>query len=186
MIDMLQEEIRKNTSTERQQIIAALYKFVRRRPGMDPRDYDYAGYNSERRQVHRDLQRAERLIRAVEIRQSIGVEQLKAAFKRAFSGRLSYWPAGEIINHGGSHTSSSPYPRLDYCTGQYFPTEYRKAVCAVMASALWDYWRDGYQKPPPEVSAGLSVGAKIRKSARQEFGLEIAKRYFDYRAGDYR
>lgn len=82
--------------------------------------------------------------------------------------------------------------RLEYCTGQYFPTEYRKAVCAVLAAALWEYWRDGHNasittkfKEGSDLRA-LSVRSMIRKSARKEFGLAIAKRYFDYRPEDYR
>lgn len=70
---------------------------------------------------------------------------------------------------------------------------YRKAVCAVMASALWDYWRSGHNAnaTPPHLEVANVVGngsvAKaIRLSARKEFGLEIAKRYFDYRPGDYK
>ncbi len=42
---------------------------------------------------------------------------------------------------------------IEYTTGQYMPTEYRKAVCAVLASALWEYTRD---KCMPPVS-GFSV-----------------------------
>jgi hypothetical protein len=37
---------------------------------------------------------------------------------------------------------------IGYCTGQYFPTEYRRAVCAVLASALWEYTR-GKAMPAP-------------------------------------
>jgi hypothetical protein len=43
--------------------------------------------------------------------------------------------------------------RLDYTTGQYWPTEYRRAAAAVLASALWSYWRDCV----PATPAGYAV-----------------------------
>jgi hypothetical protein len=80
--------------------------------------------------------------------------------------------------------------KLDYCTGQYFPTEYRKAVAAVLAQALWDHKRD-HCMPPEErqrkdsegtryLSNGkwLSAGEYIRTSFRKQFGRTIADRFF--------
>lgn len=181
---------------ERNQILNALQSFIRQKPGMEPGNYDPKGYRNERAQVLRDLHHAETLLAAVRWRTGIDAGKLKEAFPRAFSGRLTWIPAGEQFDHhsGGAHTSTSPYGRLEYCTGQYFPTEYRKAVCAVLASALWEYWRDGLKAIPVAGTEGakvygpelLSAGAYIRKSARKEFGVTIAKRYFDYRAEDYR
>jgi hypothetical protein len=58
--------------------------------------------------------------------------------------------------------------RVDYCTGQYFPTEYRAAACAVLATILWDY-----------ISPECKTGNDIRKWARAEFGRGIASRWFN-------
>ena len=58
--------------------------------------------------------------------------------------------------------------RLDYCTGQYFPTEYRAAACRVLASALWAYWRS------PE-----STADSLRAIARNQLGRAIARRWFN-------
>jgi hypothetical protein len=56
---------------------------------------------------------------------------------------------------------------VDYTTGQYFPTEYRNAACAVLAQAWRSYWRDcGYDAD------------RIRKAARATFGRGIASRWF--------
>lgn len=66
--------------------------------------------------------------------------------------------------------------RIDYCTGQYFPTEYRRAVCRVLASALWAHTRDTISG---EVLAGRSPGDRIRKYFRTWFGRTIASRYFN-------
>jgi hypothetical protein len=162
-----------DTTTERNQIMEALHGFIAQRGGIEPGNYgDYASYRQEQRSVTRDRHHAERLLGAIRWRDSIGADQLKEAMKRAFSGRLS-WENG----------------RVEYTAGQYFPTEYRKAVCAVAAAALWDYWREGYiNATPEEYQEGRAaiIAHDIRKSASKEFGLEIAKRYFDYRASDYR
>ena len=57
--------------------------------------------------------------------------------------------------------------KLTYHVGQYWPTEYRAAVCRKLASAIWSYWRD----------CGYSADA-IRTKARAEFGRGIAARWF--------
>lgn len=177
--------------TERELILANLDAFVRQRSGMDYRDYgDAASYRSEQRAVTRDLHDYRTLRAAVQWRDGIDAAALKDAF-RAFSGRLTW---------NGK--------RMDYCTGQYFPTEYRKAACAVLASALWDYTRDKAMpwasyvvesKPfatltdakayaatfaPVFVAIearhdGLSPGDWLRRYFRREFGRGLAGRYFN-------
>jgi hypothetical protein len=93
-------------------------------------------------------------LRAVENKPGITAEHLTAAFPRAFSGRLSWDGA-----------------KLDYCTGQYWPTEYRAAACAVLASALWTYWRAGLDNP--------TGGPQIQAIARRAFEPAIAKKWFN-------
>ena len=150
-------------SSERAAILAALDAWIRQRPGLDPRNYishgaDDAGrkaYRAEVRAIGRDLRDARELLRAVELRPSIGAPELRKAFS-AFSGRLTWRAVGEVCDTcNGAGTlgterntcytckASGTYPRseLDYCTGQYWPTEYRAAACVVLASALWAYWR---------------------------------------------
>lgn len=158
---------------ERVNIIAALYRFVAQRPGLEFGNYgDVAAYRSELRGITKDLNHARQLIRAVEL-SSIDAEALKEAFKSAFSGRLSW--------NGQS---------LEYCTGQYWPTEYRRAVCAVMASALWAHKRDhcmpeGVLMHNSETGEtlkrynGLRAGDFIRAKFRKEFGRGIASRWFN-------
>ncbi len=62
---------------------------------------------------------------------------------------------------------------VDYCTGQYFPIEYRRAACAVLAAALWDYYRADI---PPETE---KRGDKLRAKFKRMFGTRIQKRWFD-------
>jgi hypothetical protein len=148
--------------TEHDRITAGLFDFINQRPGLDPRNYishwaDDAGrtaYRSESRQITRDLQDARTLLREVSGR-TFTQDQWAAAF-RAYSGRLS-WDG----------------TRLDYCTGQYWPTEYRRAVCAVVASLLWHDYREAIGGM--DLSSG---GDAIRTHFRQRFGRGLAKRWF--------
>ena len=141
---------------ERDAILAALESFARQRPGLEYGNYgDPVAYRAESRAITRDLHHVYTLLHRVQLAPSITSSNLKEAF-RAFSGRLTW---------NGQ--------RLDYCTGQYFATEYRRAVCAVLASALWAYWREN----APE---GLArPGDYLREKARREFGRTIAGRWFN-------
>jgi hypothetical protein len=143
----------------RDNILHALAAFAATRPGLDPRNYisswrDTEGrkaYAAEVRSITRDLHHARALLTAVRL-SGITEAQLIEAF-RAFGGRLS-WDG----------------QRLDYCVGQYYPTEYRKAVCAVLASALWAYYRD---------DCCADTGDKIRLAARRALPRAIALRWFN-------
>ena len=166
-----------NSLPSRETLVALLSAFARQRPGLDFANYgSVSSYRSELRQITKDLQHARTLIRAVEL-SSITAESLLAAFS-AYSGRLSYDAATNSLN---------------YCAGQYFPTEYRKAVCAVCASALWAHVR-AYSMPAPTVKQhgkagepmrtehvydGLSAGDWLRRKFRREFGRGIASRWFN-------
>ncbi len=112
-------------------ITEALMRFARQRSGMDYRNYgDAASYRAEQRSITRDLRDARTLLAAVSWRDSIDGDALMRATRDAYSGRLTIGmsPKGML--------------RVDYCAGQYFPTEYRRAVCAVLASAIWAHARD--------------------------------------------
>ena len=141
---------------EKVTILQALTAFAAGRPGLEYANYgDPASYRAESRAITRDLHHVYTLLRRVQLAPSITSADLKDAF-RAYSGRLS-WDG----------------QRLDYTTGQYFPTEYRRAVCAVLASALWDYWRDCV----PETVT--NKGDHIRAKARRDLGRTIAARWFN-------
>ena len=167
------------TALSKAQIISALYAFAAQRGGIDPRDYgDWRAYRSESRSVTKDGKEARDLIRAVEL-SGITAEQILAACKSAFSGRL-----GIVAKQQNGET----WAAVSYCTGQYFPTEYRKAVCAVCASALWDYVRSECMPPcVPKAGPtggfvdtydGLSAGDWLRRHFRRTYGRAIASRWF--------
>ena len=143
----------------RDNILHALAAFAATRPGLDPRNYisswsDTEGrkaYAAEVRSITKDLHHARALLTAVRL-SGITEAQLVTAF-RSFSGRLS-WDG----------------QRLDYCTGQYYPTEYRRAVCAVLASALWCYFRE---------DCNCTTNDKIRLAARRALPRAIVSRWFN-------
>jgi hypothetical protein len=147
---------------KRDMILNALQAFIAQRPGLEFGNYgDVSAYRSEMRAITKDRHIAEKLLAAVRWRTSIGEKELREAF-RAFSGRLSIEdrPDGAIA--------------LSYCTGQYFPTEYRKAAAAVLAAALWDNMRDNTLLPDTP-----NKGERLRATFRREFGRTIQSRYFD-------
>lgn len=144
-------------STKREQILQALIAFVRQRPGLEFCNYgDVSAYRSELRGITKDRRHAEELLSAVSWREGIDADALLSAAKGAFSGRLSIVETDKGIS-------------IDYCTGQYWPTEYRRAVCAVLSSALWDYWRNN----------GAETGDAIRKTARAELSRGVVSRWFN-------
>lgn len=100
-------------------VCSALQAWIAQRPGLSFADYgDTRAYRAESRSITRDRDDALALLRVARWR-TVTKAQWADAF-RAYSGRLSW--DGE---------------RLSYCTGQYWPTEYRRAACGVLASLLW-------------------------------------------------
>jgi hypothetical protein len=164
-------------------LIAALHKFINQRPGLEFGNYgDVKTYRAEVRSIGKDLREARQLLRAVELRDTITADDIIKASQGAYSGRLTITP----VDGGGF--------RLDYCTGQYFPTEYRRAVCAVLSSALWDYWRDHCMPKPFNLygtdtkwyawkdgsapAKPISAGDYLRNTAKRELGRSLAARWF--------
>jgi len=159
--------------TDKTAIISALRAFIRQRPGLEYRNYcsgyqDTTGrsaYFRELRGITKTLHEAKVLLVAVESEAGITGQALADAFS-AYSGRLS-WDG----------------TRVDYVTGQYWPTEYRAAVCAVLASALWNHKRDTLSidetEACPDHAPGVkNVGEVIRRSFRERFGRGIQRRWF--------
>lgn len=143
--------------TLKQNLLTALYAWIRQRPGLDYGNYgNPTSYRQELRSIQRDLHDARRFLRDVEL-SSITGNELLTAFS-AFSGRME-WKDGE----------------LHYCTGQYWPTEYRKCVAAIAANALWNYLREDYAKTAKDDE---SPGSAIRREFRKRYGRTIQTRWF--------
>ena len=136
------------------QLIQALRAWVAQRPGLEFGNYgDWPAYRSEVRSIGKDLQHARAMINYVAWHDSITAEMILSA---AQSGRLSIKVEGDKV-------------RIDYCTGQYWCTEYRPAVCRLLSSVIW-YWM---RANDPRRS-----GEMIRKAASRELGTSIAQRWF--------
>jgi|688.fasta_scaffold00954_9 hypothetical protein len=133
------------------EILEALARFVAQRSGIDGRNYGGSreAFMQDYRRILRDGREARALLRAVELSKGLPESILVDVLK---SGRLT-WDG----------------KRLEYCAGQYFPTEYRAAACRALASALWNYWRDG----------GRYTADQIREAARMNLGRGIASRWFN-------
>jgi hypothetical protein len=134
-------------------LIETLHDWINQRPGLEPANYmrgwdDTAGrsaYRSDARSITKDLHDARYLLDYIAIRDSITAERILEAAKHSFSGRLSITPKNDGF-------------KVDYCIGQYWSMEYRKATAAVLSGAIWDWLREGsyrtqttptrYAKPP--------------------------------------
>ncbi len=165
------------TKTE---LCQALRRWINQRPGMDYANYgDPVSYRAELRGITRQRADALQLLRAVELRESITAERILAELQ---SGSRLSWDAEKR--------------RLDYVTGQYWCTEYRRAACAALSSILWAWVRDtsmpapsGKTKRPVtfgdidgyRLASGklVSAGEWLRSHFRAEFGRGIASRWFN-------
>ncbi len=141
----------------KQAIINALRVFINQRSGIDFANYgERQSFMGDYRPMLKHGRYARQLLRFVERCDSITDKMLLDA-SRAFSGRLQFIERGDKVG-------------VDYTTGQYFPTEYRKAACAVLTTAIWDWLRDACE---------CKTGDDIRKAARREFGRGIASTWFN-------
>jgi hypothetical protein len=147
-------------------LIETLHDWINQRPGLEPANYmrgwdDTAGrsaYRSDARSITKDLHDARYLLDYIAIRDSITAERILEAAKHSFSGRLSITPKNDGF-------------KVDYCIGQYWSMEYRKATAAVLSGAIWDWLREGLQK--------TDDADTIRKAARRELPASIARRWFN-------
>ena len=137
-------------------LLCALRTFVNQRPGLDFGNYgDASAYRAEMRTITKSRADALSMINYIAWHDSISIDDIIEASRRAFSGRL---------------TINSDFT-IDYCTGQYWPTEYRHTVACVLANVLWHYF---------STNLGDSAnGNAIRKAAHCELGRSIASKYFN-------
>lgn len=138
----------------KQTIIDALNRWIAQRPGLEFGNYgDVSSYRAEMRSIGRDLQHARAMVNYVAWHDSITAEMILHA---AGSGRLTLTADGDKVT-------------INYVTGQYWPTEYRRAVCALMSSVIWAWLRENCE---------YKTGDDIRKAARRELGAGVARRWF--------
>ena len=139
------------------QIIEAIRAHILSRPNLDPRDYgrDAAAYRADQRTTLTDRAHALKLLAAVESRDSITAAMMLDPYRN--TGRFTIKQDGQTI-------------RADYCTGQYWATEYRAGAARYLANLLWDYLRE---------QCNATTGDQIRKQARLMLGAPLARRFFN-------
>jgi hypothetical protein len=133
-----------------------LQKFVDQRPGLNFADYgDVRAYRNESAEITRDRSDFYELLRlASSLTPSTTLEFLVKKQLNTSSGRLT-------LDEGH---------RLQYITGQYFPTEYRPAACRVLVSAIWFLM---------QLDTTLQTGHDIRKAIRRRLkSRRVARLYF--------
>lgn len=136
-------------------IIAALHKWIAQRPGLEFGNYgDVSAYRSEMRRITRDLHHARAMIHYIAWHDSITADMILNAADNG--SRLTMAVDGNKVT-------------INYVTGQYWPTEYRCAVCALMSSVIWYWLRE---------NGNYKTGDDIRKAARRELGASITRRWF--------
>ena len=75
---------------ERDQILDLIETFINSRPGLEFANYgDVSAYRSESRAITRDRDHARTLLAYARWNRSIDANALRAAFRNAYSGRLS-------------------------------------------------------------------------------------------------
>ena len=100
--------------------LRALAVFAAQNPGLEFGNYGHLpSYRAGSRRITRDLQRCRTAMRELAW-STVSDDQVIEAAKHTFSGRLTL-----TKREDGS-------VRVGYCTGQYWPTEYRAAVAAVL------------------------------------------------------
>lgn len=178
------------TDLTKSELLRALRAFARQRPGLEFANYgDWRSYNQEAASITRDLAHAQTLLRAVELRDGITAADVLAACRDAFSGRLT---VDAVTCKTGTVAA-----RVGYCVGQYFPTEYRRAVAAVCASALWRHVADhampapdawevvDYSDFPTRTVARYPTEDEARAAAASGYPLSAHPLYDGLSAGDW-
>lgn len=127
---------------------------IAQRSGIDFRNYgNRENFMEDYRPMLRDGRDARRMLDWIEPRDGITAADIQSA--TSCNGRLEF------------STGADGRLRLEYCTGQYFVTEYRAAACSMLSGIVWRYL------------AGQNFSAdEIRRDARGYFGRGIASRWF--------
>jgi len=164
-------------------VFRALREFIGKRPGLEYANYgDPVCYRAEMRSISADGRRAKQALREAESLQPANGEILADSF-RAFSGRLEWIPYDPDDSYASKTTQLG---RLEYTTGQYFPTEYRKAAASVLETYIAG-WKRAYAAAHPRefvyatmtdvITANSQVGGHwFEKSTMRFFNTRIESR----------
>lgn len=135
-----------------------LCKFVNSRPGLEYANYeDITSYRAEMREITKDRNDFFELLSLAQ-RRVDNFDAKLSEYLASTNGRLS-------LKNG----------KLDYCTGQYFPTEYRPAANRILRDMIWADYRDEMEADKPVYADGHA----IRKAIARNVSRRITKCYFN-------
>jgi hypothetical protein len=149
----------------KQELIDTLRGFTAQRSGLNTRDY-VSGWNdkdglsalrADQYRMRKHGQHARQLLRAVEL-SGITADDI---VRESAGQRL------EVDGESGA---------ISFTACQYFPTEYRAAVCRLCAAVLWEHYREDFAAA---AKAGESAGDAIRRKFRAWFGRGMASTWFN-------
>lgn len=150
------------------EVLNALERWINQRAKLDPRDYfsdwtDKSGISAYRSEVQSIAKQGVEARKALAEARSYpeNPEALAEAFQRAFSGRLSWTDKG-----------------LEYCTGQYWPTEYRQAAGAVLRHYC-NAVRPKFTPPKGRTYATISEIKAAAKAAGSHYFDKDSIRFFN-------
>jgi len=143
--------------------IAALVEFAAQNSGLEYVNYgDPKSYRQEARSINQDWQRFKAALSTASI-EGVTDKEVIAEAPHAFSGRLE-WVSKDYLRQ--KHNMNTDYkPQWNYTTGQYFPTEYRKASATLLEYAT----RKVRQARPPQTARVCSI-ADLKRLNEQNGG----------------
>lgn len=157
--------------------IAALVAFAAQNPGLEFGNYGaVAPYKQEQRSISEDWRRFKDAL-AIAVHEGVTDAHVIAEAPHAFSGRLEWVSKDYLRQKHGINTDYTP--RWDYCTGQYWPTEYRKA-----AATLLEYATRRLRQERPPAKAKVESIAQLKALNAQNGGCwfkAAALRFFGTR-----
>lgn len=149
------------TQTTPQSINVAtlLYDFAHQRPCLSPCNYGggregWLAYRRESAEITRDL------------------NDFRELFTFAFNlygGKFPELVADYLAKSSDRLTLKGD--KLEYITGQYFPTEYRPAASRCIVSLIWRYYANR--------QAENETGGDIRKAIRRRLSRRVGRLYFN-------
>lgn len=161
--------------------ICALVEFAAQNPKLELGNYGFdqngrKAYKQEARNITTDWHRFQNALWEALAAGVKDADVIEAA-KSAFSGRLE-WVSKEYLRE--KHSLNTDYtPRWDYTTGQYWPTEYRKAAASVLEYATRDRQRQPKTEQMPRTISELKAlnekngGCWFGKAEKRFFGTRI-------------
>lgn len=168
--------------------INELVTFARQRSGIEFANYgEIKSFRAEQRSITKDLHEFNKALRDAELAHITNQDVVEAA-PRAFSGRLE-WKNTHQCKNCGKYIEGGESPAITdcempthfkgikprhewntrtgwhYCTGQYFPTEYRKAATSVLRQAI-ENSRRKWAAEHPTTSNTITTIAELKELAR--------------------